>query len=301
MNHYIVTRLGVGISRKSFYDHHIKLLKEGLAVCFSKQTDSRFVWILIVDAKIPDSSFDELRNLIRSANGRVMKYDPIKNMRMLPRTAKEIVGDIDSPYLMTRIDDDDIVTNDFVATLRSEAEKFTKHHSSIALADGVNCHLEHGCYTPYYHPTTPVGVSVYSLSGKDINVYAGNHNKMHERTNLRGGDVKIVRTNEPVWAYIRWGGSDSAAYRGSSKPSNGRPLSELRDDFLYKCGLSHDWFEKISGIHDADSDFRPEIVGTKKARLALKNEYLNILSGLDENDDRYSDKAEALTAAFYAI
>lgn len=298
LTHIIATRLGIGVARATYYDHQTDLVADGLAACLRNQTSRNFSWVVIVDARIPDQQADRLLDIIESANGTLLLFDPVEAGRLLP-TAKEIIGEQRrrDNILMTRIDDDDIVCSTFVEQLQSAAMPGVGvPRSSVCLADGLDCYLDEGVYRPYFHPTTPVGISVLSTISQPVSVYEGNHNKMNARAQEAGAKIITVRTERPMWAYIRRGSSDSSEHKKMLLPKNVRPYDQNVSEMIARCGLDADWLSDRRILENSKIDPRPDVIGSGLNRLQIKQALLEMRSHQHTELHR-----EALAAAIYAF
>jgi len=302
VRHIIVTRLGIGIARQTFYRHHIAILKAGLYRSLAAQTDKDFEWVVICDRYISSENYESLEELVSSVRGRVLAFDPIKASRLMP-TAKEIVGLRDGRrVLMTRIDDDDIVAKTFVAEIKAAASACQALPTVLALADGVEFEVALRSYRRYYHPSTPVGLSLLSDSKQVRNVYSGNHNMLHEIIKGIGGESKIIRTQKPMWVYMRRPLSDSSEHRSRKASSELKLVDEWFFRVLTACGLDKRWITSAESLLIGDHDPKPPIVGEICLnRLALKKEILSYIDELKKTGQEHSPRFHAAVSAFYAF
>lgn len=300
IRHLIVTRLGVAINRPSYYEHHIALLRNGLFACLKAQTNRDFEWVIITDSRIPAEHRDAVQDMVSRVGGSVVLFDPLETLRLMPN-AKEIAGDNDVPVLMSRIDDDDIICADFVEQLQNAVAETTIFPVSVAFADGLQYYLDYGAYHPYVSESIALGLSVLAPAEKPISPYAGGHNKLHERTEAAGGKAIVLRTEKPMWAYVRRGTSNSLETSLSGMPKRARPADEVTRDFLRRCRLPRDWFDTARKLHQAENDPRPAIVGSSLNRMTIKVQYLVAMREIRAAGMEDSDRYRALMAAVYAF
>lgn len=299
MRHYILTRLGIGIARRSFFDHHVSLLEIGLAKCLKEQTARSFEWLVVTDKNIPLDILERLSAVIKPANGKVILFDPISARTMFPRAQELINVADDSDALVSRIDDDDLIVSNLVEKLHNESKHLSSNLASISFADGLYINVASAHYKKRFHPTTPVFLSTLSSQNNLTTPYQGNHNKIHERIEAAGGRSLILRSSLPMWDYILRSSSDSNSSRDNVRSFQLKDVN--LDDFIYRCGLPDDWLKRAQELHISENDPRPEILGSSRPRLSMKATYLKLIRELEKMGKLEDQMLEALRAAFYAL
>lgn len=298
----IVTRLGVGVARPSYFRYHTSIMRASLYQSLKAQTDIDFEWVVICDSRIDEGSRSEIENLIEPVGGRVLLFDPIAKGRLLPH-AKEILGRLDSRLLvMSRIDDDDVIASDFVETVKREASMATKLPCTIAWSEGVELYVRERLYRKFHNPHIALGLSVVSKQDSPISPYSGNHRKIHEATIAAGGENRIIATDFPKWVYVRRPESDSTEVRQDIWPKNIAPVDEFVNSVLTSCGLPNSWLNDTAELILNDQDPKPEIFGLKKlARMQIKGELIKLVREMHAKEETDTIKYHAIVNALYAI
>lgn len=300
----IVTRLGIGISRPSFFRQHVEVMRVGLARSLAAQTERNFEWVVVADTQIDADSQAALERVLSAANGRLVLLDPVVTGRLAP-IPKDVLDDAnDGLLVLSRIDDDDALHREFVARLHQTALDASGLPCSVAFADGLDVYPAERLYRPYHHPTIPVGLSVVSRGDKPVSPYGGNHTRQHERIEALGGTSIISRTEKPMWLYTRNVGSDSSEHRAGRLPKT-RQLKRFDgvcEGTIQACGLDSNWATEVVHARRELPDPRPPVVGTKKLnRLQIKAEMLRYLRELRQTGGADSPRYHAAISAFYAL
>src|SRR5215813_10034795 len=107
MRHIIITMLGIGVARPSYFVRRIALLRIGLYRSLCAQTSRNFEWVLAPDIHIPDSSLIELQEMSSGhSNFHICLVDPIKTGVLYPQL-EDFAADVDEDVIFSRVDEDD--------------------------------------------------------------------------------------------------------------------------------------------------------------------------------------------------
>lgn len=299
MRHIIVTRLGIGINRPSFYDVHISLLEKTIFQSLKSQTCTEFEWVIAIDSRIDSYSLERLQDLLCPFNNfRIITVDPLATYSLNPGM-KAIVGSEigDTRLAMSRIDDDDAVSVDFVATVKKIAPSCGP--AVIAFEHGIEIMPEQNTGGRVTHDSIAIGLTVISDEDDPINIYSQNHRKWRERMNTIGGSY-ILSQNKDAYIHVRWGNSDSHEGKKIRKKANELLHTDiLLEEVSYKFGIQHTWIEDIKYTMKSTNDTRAPLVYSDVPRLNIKREILRAFrSARNEGNDKLSS---ALASAFYAI
>lgn len=269
LRHIIATRLGMGMMRRSFYARHIRILEATVLPSMAAQTCQDFEWVIGVDIRIDDESWREITDLLAPwPHFRAVKADPFVHdiVPKLDLVAPEGLGDCDVVAL-TRIDDDDAVTIDFVARIRDLAlDPEARLPLSIALGNGVQVEPTTGRFAAARAKSIAIGLTLISRADAPLDIYGHSHIKVAAKVADLGGDSRLIEADTPLWIHVRGTETDSGeALKVVSLP---RPSFDLADEeatsrllapALKACGLDLEWVGRVRALREAWPDVAVDI------------------------------------------
>lgn len=303
MRHVIITRLGIGIARPSFYRQHIAMLKEGLFKSLCAQTNQNFEWYVCVDQLIDAENRAALQALLNTQkNFKLFTFDPLRKGRMMPYWKDFSKEPVSEALMLTRMDDDDCLHARFVEIMQDFAcERLkTEERFSCAIANGIEVSIHEKQFRKRIDKEL-VGLSTVTGGGEVVDIYKGGHRGFSTQMKELGIHHHVIETAEPFWIYTIHPHSDSFPKKPNITSLH-KPMDGLALTTLESCAVSADWPARIEKIFIDHPDPVHDLhahVGLK--RLNIKRLILNDVRSLQKAGDRESDRYKALVAGFYAI
>ena len=229
VDHFIITRFGIGQEKEDFYEANFPLLRFVLAKSLEEQTNPKFTWIVIVDSKCPSWVLEGIEEFCRGTlNLIVVVHDPWSYFSMMP-SLFEVLRPHVSPgkrIVTTRIDHDDAAAVSFNEVLLEHLEPLSSSFGSTDIAisypRGIAYFVRAKLALAVLKPDYSV-VSMVSRYGPDfIDCYQERHTQFFK--NRPGRGAMSVDVGRPLW--MRTVRPDSTHKFGAA-PS----LSELGDAF----------------------------------------------------------------------
>ena len=200
--HFVLTRFNV----RSFYHvaeptdewlrRRLELFERFCLPCLARQTNNNFRWLVFVDNLSPAWFLEEINKLGQGL------FETVRIEGAFDSTAvSTAVGSrTDSSYILTtRVDNDDAVASDFIATIQScfAAQNFTFLNlvTGAQYADG-KVYLRPYTKNPFLTLAEKVGDS------PPATVFVEHHYRVDEK-----GPIQNIRTLHPMWLQVIHGGN----------------------------------------------------------------------------------------------
>ena len=188
--HYVITRIntshyhGINLST-DWAEKRSRLFKENTFSSISRQTETRFRWLLFFDDDTPEDLFTEVLEMGEKAGAYVIwNKGKFTSDSVSQAISNQHWGEKEPPewILTTRLDSDDIVCDDFFKLVRSEFElnRRSDNNFSIELTNGVVYweEMSHACssenlssdfitYAERYDESKPL-ITCYGLGGRYV-------------------------------------------------------------------------------------------------------------------------------------
>jgi hypothetical protein len=209
LRHIVVTRLGIGVSRPSFYEKQLSLMEATMLPSLAAQTRRDFEWAIGVDALIDDASLKRLQEMIAPyPHFRVVKCNPIESLVLHP-TLTELLGQDDGGrLLLSRADCDDALGVRFVEIVREHAERFDGL-AAFAFQSGTELAVSQGVLGPVTYKSLALGISMLSDGRNRHHIYAGNHTLIGDWIVDLGGTFVPIDLPGCHYLHVRRDDSDS--------------------------------------------------------------------------------------------
>lgn len=123
----VLTRFGLGQRSEAFFRANMPFLEAALVPSIAAQTETRFSWIIMLDRQAPSWVVRQLevwKDTIPQLTFHL--HDPFTTFNLMPELAGDLLcrGSKRGDYIVTvRVDADDALSTDYLATLRAEAER----------------------------------------------------------------------------------------------------------------------------------------------------------------------------------
>ena len=292
--HIIVTRLGVGVRRPSFYDEHLSLARLTVAASLNAQTCRNFIWAVAIDARAPKDIEERLEALVPGIQVEVWRRDPFKDANA-PLDRRRIVEMADGRSIFTtRVDDDDFLHKSFVRETQDEL-RGTPLSTALTFRSGSN--LLNGVFYEADYPWLGLGLTTHTDASLSFHAYRHSHTKMGIQAEAAGASALIRKTEVPMWIRTWRASSDSTAARGFRVKADS-PL--VVDPAEY--GATPEGMEELEQI--LATSLRPEDLGVNRTdaipRLRLKAMVLKRIKELDRGDSD-EEEVEGLRQIFYIL
>ncbi len=315
LRHIVLTRLGIGMNRRSFYRRHIALMVATTLPGMARQTCSDFEWVIAVDVKIDEESWAELTEALAPySHFRAIKLDPFED-GLAPLLSHVLQGPVNADRLaVSRLDDDDALTLDFVERVRACALKpGARTPMSIAFHRGLQVDPTTGQFAPSVAPSIAIGLTIVSAAADPLDIYGTNHTKLHAAIEARGGEIALLDDGAVDWLHVRSVLSDSGEAlsrrreisRGVRELKLAKPtftmdqserVAEILAGGLSRCGLDLEWMSIVKGLRESRPDEAPDISWEPALRRTqIKSALLRVARQAREK----GRDADALEWAFY--
>lgn len=315
--YYIVTRLGIGIADMERSIFRVRLLAETLYRSLVAQTSQDFSWLIVADQRIHPQAESELRQLISShPNFEIHKQDPLKTKSMTPMSATVKERIQSSPFAaISRIDDDDVVSTEYVSTVRSvlRAEAPITAPFAVTFPHGLHVQPHRSVLAAASIPWLAPSIALLvSTAGTELfTPYSIKHANVGVEAERRGGKSMTCSDTGPMWAYVRRPTSNSAEQRDLRRAAGEVLAPSELDAKLAKFGVTEGWCQRLQALYASE----PPLVPLASApdlpldctRIMLKVRLLQSLKELEyqqSHSDRnvdYEALVGALASAFYSF
>lgn len=194
--HFVLTRFNVKMPHyqhadESWLPERVRLFDAYCLPTFAAQTEKQWHWLVFADAGSPDWLREQLEERVAGL-GEVVYVDGV----FTDVTAAEAVrARTSTPYVITtRVDNDDAVADDFIATIQAQFER-----QDLELVNLVNG-SQYSKRRVYLRPYTrnPFISLVEALGdGPPQTVFVRRHYELDQV-----GPVRNVRTDHPMWLQV---------------------------------------------------------------------------------------------------
>jgi hypothetical protein len=286
--HIIYTRFGIGVQRAEFHERRLAIMKASLLPCIAAQTNPNVHWLLVTDCRAPDhirAALQELRASVPNLHLRTI--DPLVDYS-LDGCKKEFVDQIagqDEIVLLSRVDDDDAIHRRFSEIMAAFLTEQLNAGAPLPIAaswtHGLVLYVAEKKGEVTKMPWLAPSIGVATRLDKFFNPM-GTHWTVGKRAVAAGGVAYEIDGQEPMWAWLKHGGSDSSEFRQMRHEIRSLPTSD---------GLSTAAFpflpKELAAAHAAapgDRSREPELVdGVRggKTRLEFKHHLLQALQAID--------------------
>jgi hypothetical protein len=297
MNHLVITRLMIGVSRPGAFALHGRVLLETTYRSMVAQTVEDFQWVVVTDDLIDKAS----RRMIEK---RFAKHPNFHLVTMNSFTKDGVGLDVVSlcerflgttlNVFTTRIDDDDALRTDFLEQARRTIIESGAAFASFSQRHGVAVASEHLRHGPTVsREGASAGMTVLSPDVRGHHVHSFNHRRVHSRVAGLGGTAIHAEDPGPHFLSGYHAESDS---RERARPSrvqrrlDSYAVSDPQDAayraLLASFGLRRDFDARISTIRKEYIDWKPPIFteapNQQRAfgRLGLKKQYVSMAKPL---------------------
>ncbi|QEO13666.1 hypothetical protein FLP10_03955 [Agromyces intestinalis] len=195
-DHLLLTRFNVHAEKwaeispsDSWLHHRLDIFSRYCVPSIAQQSARGFDWILLIDSGSPPWFVEQL-GMISNRAGVTVHIERIEGYIGEANLAAAVTPHITSEWVITtRIDNDDIVATDFIATIQDAFE--ARQHVIIDLPDGAV--FRAGAFYLRRYSMNPFSSYIERSPGA-VTVLRDNHLKLG-----RHGDVRSIRTTHPVW------------------------------------------------------------------------------------------------------
>lgn len=232
MQHIVMTRLGTGIYRQSWYDSAISLFQAVTLPSVKAQRFERFIWLVVVDHAMPQAARARLAGLLDDERFHLVPID-LTRLPVIRYASAQHIWDRCRDYLFAQrlvtdpfdyiatsgIDADDAwhvdtlheVDTRFTAALPQvrEAESRTKgllrHTSGMALTSprGLRWYPQADVVTPLDARFYAMSVFVLARLSSGISAHSSRHGGWSNYARVLDFRVDEVRPDCPMWVYVR--------------------------------------------------------------------------------------------------
>lgn len=320
MKHVLVTRMAIGTASEAVFRERTSFLLNGLYRSMVRQTCLDFEWVVVTEKFIDRASANAVKKAFRAFphfhlmlvdsfvdRSISLPFNKIRDERVDPR----------SPVMMSRIDDDDMLSIDFVEQCQIVAKEHdSKIPAVLSFNKGYLVMPSAGRMAPTNSDHNSAGLTTISPAGHHLHPMSFGHNQIHDKLVELGGVSIIKGTRKPMWLVALHPGSDSRTFKSGSRIERALKVREsfTKDDApektiraLRRFGLRTHNLDNIAVA--AREDQRPDLVGLKRdepklKRLGIKQRLLEIADILDKTIPDGAGAQEQMTAlreAYYAI
>ena len=295
--HLVITRIGIGVRRKEFYDNHLELARLTVAKSLTAQTCQDFTWIVSIDARAPDDVDERIKALAPQIRTEVWRIDPLErnlNAVDLPKMRKFANG---LNIITTRIDDDDLMSRNCIAVIQEKLGSCSPP-AAITFPNGLNM-TRYGIYNARF-PWIAIGLSSLSAPAATNHIYGFNHTKVGASIEKMHGTAIVAETSEPMW--LRTIRSSSDSHAGTEQRATKRkPTQQFQPE---QFGLDFSEAAELFALLKTDSPSNIDTgVYTKAAvpRMILKRKLIQQIHQLRKDLAHDPTEIEALAQIVYLI
>jgi hypothetical protein len=214
---FVITRYGLGQQQDIFYKLSLPYLVNFLAESIKNQTDNDFIWILLVDSKMPNWVHDKLEILKDSiSNLHIAHHDLFSDYNLMPNLNfiyKGIIKAETGRVTTIRIDADDILHSNFISIVRGLVSKKSLKNRGIVINiplgvyfyDGRDRHL----LVKNKNYSIQVYSDIYDHLFKDVYSF-GTHKDLSKKVKDVPFSCSVSVDNDyPLWIRVIHKNSDS--------------------------------------------------------------------------------------------
>lgn len=291
----LITRIGVGISRDSYYRHRLRVAELALAGSLRAQTDKSFTWVLVSDVRAPAWVDGELEGLAAGLSFDIWRRDPtVVGINPVDRPAVRAMIAA-RPTILSRCDDDDLLHRTYAARTRQELAGSAPPSALTFVRGG---YLFEGQVYPKRYPWFTAGLAVLPDGRAQITPYLFNHAFFGMNMRQRGFEAREITTPHPMWLRSVSAASDSAAGCRFRPRWWKRPARVTFADF----GATAESIEQLgNALAEAPGPPNPN---PGRSRLAQKRELAEQIRSLRRasvDSDEDDPEIERLTKALYDV
>lgn len=295
--HIVLTRLGIGVCRPEFFDIHIEYMGRSSALSLSRQTEDKLHWVVATDILAPPDIEERIaalgvpRTHVWRINPLISGMDPL-DLRGLGKLAP------DGEFILTRLDDDDLLHPDF-ARLTRQIFEGVGPLAAHSFSTGVNL-LSDGRVQRQTYPWIGLGLSIRSGADCLMSPYSVKHTLIPKLIAERGGVALVTDTEEPQWVRSIHADSDSDfRWRDRRK----KAVSETMD--LDAFGLGKENLHRLCQALQCAEPSTPVTVPGQEviySRLELKGRVLaELRRTVRDLGTQNAPRVYALRQAFYSL
>lgn len=170
-------------------------------LCFSSitsQTNKNWKWFIFVSYELPEEYLIFLEKLIKPYHNKIFIHF-VSDMIDFKETLSNILNNEKKPYISSRIDDDDGISDSFVEKILHYLP-MDKHiinfvHGRVSFYNEFTKDIDFGNLITYFNNS--VGLSIVNHNIFDL----GNHVKIHEKNNIIYNNQKnmFFLTHDEKW------------------------------------------------------------------------------------------------------
>lgn len=276
LKHYVFTNFGIGIKDELWLSYRLEIFTNTVFPSLANQRNRDFEWTIFIDEALPILHQARLEAAITSSglNARTLKVNDYsltnkEVSKLLAETREDIV-------LTSRIDDDDCIHQDVIATIQEHAR--SKEHAEdmllISLHNGLEFLPSDDCYRAVTYDTLALALTLVDktrgIKTRSITQYA--HHMVVETLKRQEIQAKhiLLKSKQPLYTYTKHPLSDSyffgarARILGDTSKTTGLKESQLRTfglsqqrlDFLSALlkqspiGMPHKYLEKLGNVRN---------------------------------------------------
>lgn len=276
LKHYVFTNFGIGIKDELWLSYRLEIFTNTVFPSLANQSNRDFEWTIFIDEALPILHQARLEAAIIASglNAKTLKVSDYsltseEVSRLLAKTHEDIV-------LTSRIDDDDCIHEDVIATIQQHAR--SNEHSEemllISLHNGLEFLPSDECYRAVTYDTLALALTLVDKTcgtkTRSITQYA--HHLVVDTLKQQEINAKhiLLKSKQPLYTYTKHPLSDSyffgarARILGDTNKTKGLKESQLRSfglnqqrlDFLSALlkqspiGMPHKYLEKLGNVRN---------------------------------------------------
>ena len=199
IQHFVLTRFNIASpgresdirNRPGWLSRRFALFEKYCLPSMAAQTERRFEWIIYFDENTPEEFRDRIRNAQKVAPFEA-RFVGITRMSDVARDVVERIGAETQRVLTTRLDNDDAVSSDFVASIRAKAAECNED-TVLNFPHGVA--LRAGSIFTAYDESNPF-TSLIESRDEVQTIWAAQHRDLGTKWNL------LQINARPLWLQI---------------------------------------------------------------------------------------------------
>lgn len=196
--HFVFTRLGVGITNPKWYEYRLPLFRATAFSSLMAQTEKRFSWIIAIDHEIPSDALRELEEMRREFP--CIQLITRDETREAPNPLHVLPSD--RPCLTSRIDDDDAIHIDMYRQVYALADQ-ADCDTMFTFPAGLELDLRGRQYTPHGYPSYAMAAHLLTRDARKTNILTESHAKLTEFAQARALRHFLLSEIYPAWIYVR--------------------------------------------------------------------------------------------------
>jgi Putative rhamnosyl transferase len=233
LDHFVVTRFGLGVRQQSWYDGILDLFEAVTFPSMRGQTSQEFTWLVVVDSHMPDAARLRLEDIVADMpNLHVIPLD-MTACRHMRHGSFEHVWDACQDYVLEQrlvtdptdyvitssIDSDDALHPEAMGLVRCQLQSelarlrnsefgraaVFRHTGGLVLTlpRGLRWFVESDIVQSYDYPFLGMGMFVLARFSSGISVLSCNHSHWPAMANVLDFDLKYAELGRAMWVYVR--------------------------------------------------------------------------------------------------